>query len=330
MKLNIKLDQTERTLVNLMQTDFPLEQDPFAALGEKLGLSEAEVLRRVQELREKKIIRILGPVFNSRSLGYQSTLVAMRVPENRIEHAASIISQHSGVGHNYQRDHQYNLWFTLAIRGNHDLKKTLGEFEKQIQPESMFELPATKLFKIRLFFDLEGNGNHTEDTVTKTPQPVAAPLSESERAVINEVQQQLPWINRPFDDIAQNAGVDIEEFLSICRSLQERGIMRRLGASIEHQNAGFVANAMVCWEVPQSRVDEVGYKMAAFKEVTHCYERKTNHLWPRYNVFTMIHADTEAKNVETVDRMIRKTGIDEYQVLSTKREFKKDRVRYRV
>ncbi len=328
--MNIKLDQTERVLVNLMQTDFPLEREPFAVLGEKLELSELEVLRRTQELREKKIIRILGPVFNSRSIGYQSTLVAMRMAEGRIEHAASIISQHPGVGHNYQRDHQYNLWFTLAIRGTDDLKKTLNEFEKQIRPESMFELPATKLFKIRLFFDLEGNGNHNEDTVTKTPQPVSGTLSEAERAVVNEVQQQLPLINRPFDDMAENAGMDIEEFLSICRSLQERGIMRRFGASIEHQNAGFVANAMVCWEIPQSKVDEVGYKMAAFKEVTHCYERKTNHLWPRYNVFTMIHADTVEKNGETVDRMIRETGMDEYQILTTKREFKKDRVKYRV
>ncbi len=328
--MNIKLDQTDRSLVNLMQRDFPLVEEPFAVLGEKLGLSEAEVLRRAQELRGKKIIRILGPVFNSRSLGYQSTLVAMRVPENRIEQAAQIITLHSGVGHNYQRDHQYNLWFTLAIRGDDDLRKTLSEFEKQIQPESMFELPATKLFKIRLFFDLEGNGNHYEDTVTKTPQPVSVTLSDLERSVINEVQQQLPLINQPFNDMSQDAGVDIAEFLSICRSLQERGIMRRFGASIEHQNAGFVANAMVCWEVPQSRVDEVGYKMAAFKEVTHCYERATNSLWPRYNVFAMIHGNTDKQNKDTVDRMSHDTGISNYKVLSTVREFKKERVKYRV
>ena len=328
--MKIELDQTERILVNLMQTAFPLEREPFASLGEKLGLSEAEILSQAQALRENNIIRILGPVFNSRALGYQSTLVAMRVSEDNIENAAGIISQHPGVGHNYERDHQYNLWFTLAIRGDHDLQEALQEFDQQIHPESMFELPATKLFKIRLFFDLEGNGNHSEDTVTKTPQPVSVTLSESERAVINEVQRQLPLIHRPFDRMAQNAGVDIEEFLFICRSLQERGVMRRFGASIEHQNAGFVANAMVCWEVPQSRVDEVGYKMAAFKEVTHCYERKTNHLWPRYNVFTMIHADSVEKNLETVDRMAKETGIGEYQILTTKREFKKDRVRYRV
>lgn len=326
----VKLDPVERSLINLMQTDFPLIEEPFAELGSRLGLNEPEVLDRVVQLREKKIIRILGPVFNSRALGYQSTLVAMRVPEERIESAAHIVTQHPGVGHNYQREHQYNLWFTLAIRGDADLSEALGEFDKQIQPEVMFELPALKLFKIRLFFDMEGNGNNSEDTISTEPQPVSVPLSQVERSVINQVQQQLPLIRRPFDALARNAGVNVDEFVSVCRSLQQRGIMRRFGASIEHQNAGFVANAMVCWEVPSSVVDEVGYKMAGFKEVTHCYERQTGPQWPRYNIFTMIHGNTVQQNDDTVARMLGETGIKEYETLSTVREFKKERVKYRV
>jgi len=328
--VTVKLDHVERRRVNLMQKDFPLVEEPFAELGSRLGLSEPEVLDRVSQLREKKIIRILGPVFNSRALGYQSTLVAMHVPEERIEQSAQIISHHPGVGHNYQREHQYNLWFTLAIRGDADLKAALREFDQQIQPEAMFELPALKLFKIRLFFDLEGNGNSAEDTTQTEPQPVSVSLSDVERSVVNQVQQQLPLIRRPFDDMARSAGVNVNEFVSVCRSLQQRGIMRRFGASIEHQNAGFVANAMVCWEVPSSVVDEVGYKMAGFKEVTHCYERQTGPQWPYYNVFTMIHGNTSQQNEDTVARMVIDTGIKKYEILSTVREFKKERVKYRV
>lgn len=328
--MQIELDQIDRSLVNLMQKDFPLVEEPFAELGSRLGLSEPDTLGRVGQLCDKNIIRILGPVFNSRALGYQSTLVAMRVPDKRIEKAAQIVSQHLGVGHNYQRDHQYNLWFTLAIRGDVDLKEALREFDEQIQPEAMFELPATKLFKIRLFFDMEGNGNGPENVPTKEPQPISVPLSDLERSVINHVQQQLPLINRPFDDMAKNTGTDVEEFLAISRSLQERGIMRRFGASIEHQNAGFVANSMVCWEVPSNLVDEVGNKMAAFKEVTHCYERATNPRWPRYNMFAMIHGNTDKQNQDTVAKMSHDTGISEYEMLSTVREFKKERVKYRV
>ncbi len=106
--------------------------------------------------------------------------------------------------------------------------------------------------------------------------------------------------------------------------------MRRFGASIEHNNAGFVANAMVCWAVPQSRIEEAGYKMAAFKEVTHCYERKTSPEWPRYNMFTMIHGKANAENSKTIAAISREIAIEEYEVLSTVREFKKERVKYRV
>jgi len=324
------MDRLDRSLMNLMQKDFPLVPEPFAALGARLGLSEDEVLLRAEQLRQKRMVRILGPVFNSRALGYQSTLVAMRVPEEKIESAARIISENPGVGHNYQREHHYNLWFTLAVRGEDGLNKALREFEARVSPEIMLELPALRLFKIRLFFDLEGNDNGLEDGVMTDPQPVSAPLSPVEREVINRVQGQLPLAPRPFDDMARVAGMGTEDFLSVCRSLQERGVMRRFGASIEHQNAGFRANAMVCWEVPPSRVEEVGGHLAGFKEVTHCYERRTGPLWPRYNIFAMIHGNTVDDNDAVVSRMSREIGISEYEVLNTVREFKKERVRYRV
>ncbi len=329
--MNIELDHIDRSLVNLLQSDFPLTREPFADLATRLGLDEQELLKRTEQLKENQIIRIIGPVFNSRTLGYQSTLVAMRIPENRIEAAAEIINNHPGVGHNYQRDHYYNLWFTLAVRGNADLEEALREFDEQIAPEAMFDLPATKLFKIRLFFDLEGNGNHSNDEIPVETQPVDSPsLSDTERAVVNEVQQQLPLVGRPFDSMAENAGMSVGDFLAGCRELKERGLLRRFGASIEQRNAGFVANALVCWAVPEGRVDDAGRTMADFKEVTHCYERQTCPQWPRYNIFTMIHGDSR-ENIEAIlSRMSAETGIDECEILPTVREFKKERVKYRV
>jgi DNA-binding Lrp family transcriptional regulator len=324
------MDQVSRSLVNLLQMDFPLTGKPFSDLGMQLGLSEQEVLHRIEELRQNQIIRILGPVFNSRALGYHSTLVAMRVPEANIEQAARIINQHPGVGHNYQREHENNLWFTLAAQGDNALKEDMNRLADQIHPEVMFDLPAKRLFKIRLFFDLEGNGSAREESIPKGPQPVSVQLTNEEKAVIREVQGQLPITSRPFDDMAKRAGMEIDQFLSVCRSLQERGIMRRFGASIEHQNAGFTANAMVCWQVLESRVSEIGNKLARFKEVTHCYERKTNHLWPKYNIFAMIHGNSKDENADTISRMTVETGITQYEVLTTVREFKKERVRYEV
>ena len=129
--------------------------------------------------------------------------------------------------------------------------------------------------------------------------------------------------------MARNVGVEVDAFIDLCRSLRKRGIMRRFGASIEHQNAGFVANAMVCWLVPPVRVDEVGREMAAFTEVTHCYERKASPLWP-YNVFAMIHGKAKEDNDQTVARMAQQTGIRKYEILSTAKEFKKERVKYHL
>lgn len=325
----IRLDSMGRSLVNLLQKSFPLVASPYEALAAELGTDEREVIDRVADLRAKEFVRIIGPVFNSRTLGYRSTLVAMRVPDDRVETAAEIINRHPGVGHDYQRDHYYNLWFTLAVRGEEDLRATLRSMEKDIDPEAMVELPAVRLFKIRLFFDLEGNGAGRDPVETEAPE-VIAPLTETDRAVINQLQQQLPVAQRPFDSMARKAGLETDDFLDCCRSLLDRGIMRRYGASIEHYSAGFKANAMVCWAVPQARVEVVGQTMAAYREVTHCYERMTNALWPRYNVFTMIHCRTPRDNADTVARMRRETSVREYEVLSTVREFKKERVRYRV
>lgn len=328
--MTVEMDQTNRSLVNLLQMDFPLTGEPFSELGLQLGLTGQEVLDRIEELKQNRIIRILGPVFNSRALGYHSTLVAMRVPEASIEQATRIINQHPGVGHNYQREHEYNLWFTLAAQGDNALTEDMNRLADQIYPEVMFDLPAKRLFKIRLFFDLENDDGIRKDTITVGPQPVSVQLSDIEKNVIREIQGQLPITSRPFDEMAERAGLETEEFLSVCLSLQERGIMRRFGASIEHQNAGFTANAMVCWEVPESRVSEVGNKLAGFKEVTHCYERKTNHFWPRYNIFAMTHGNSEQENADTISRMKDETGITDYEVLTTVREFKKERVKYGV
>ncbi|MFO8101239.1 MAG: AsnC family transcriptional regulator [Dehalococcoidia bacterium] len=329
--MTVELDRIDRRLLNLMQSDFPLVREPFAELGKNLNLGAPEVLERVKRLQHEHIIRIIGPVFNSRNLGYRSTLVAMRIPEEGIERAAQMINRNPGVGHNYERGHFYNLWFTLAARGESALAEALGELREQISPEDMVDLPAVKLFKIRLFFDLEGKGNHRGSEAPRELTTVVLPsLSASERAIINELQRQLPLVERPFDGIAQNAGMDVEDFLAGCRSLKERGLMRRFGASIEQRHAGFTAGALVCWAVPEEKVDEAGMTMAGFPEVTHCYERRTCPRWPRYNMFTMVHGDSPEHIEGIISRMAAETSITEYEVLPTVREFKKERLKYEV
>jgi DNA-binding Lrp family transcriptional regulator len=323
-----KLDHIDRSLLNLLQAHFPLSPQPFAELGAGLGLDEEEVIERIGRLKRTQVIRYIGPIFDSRSLGYRSTLVAMRIPEERLERAVRIVNEHPGVSHNYARSDTLNLWFTLAVPPGDDLKKELQALVDRVGPEEVLDLPAVRLFKIGVFFDMAGDGRVDGSMPAKsetTLQP-AVPLSASERAIVRELQRDIPLTSRPFDDMAQRAGVGVDEFLSCCRALLERGVMRRFGASLRHQNVGFAANAMVCWRVAPPMVEGIGRVMSAFSEVSHCYEREASEGWP-YNVFTMIHGRTREDCQHTIGRIVEQTGVEEYRVLFTVKEFKKERVR---
>ena len=323
-----KLDQTDRDLLNLLQSRFSLSRQPFAELGAALGLDEEEVIERIVRLKQTQVIRYIGPVFDSRSLGYRSTLVAMRIPEERLERAVRIVNEHPGVSHNYARSDALNLWFTLAVPPGSDLKEELQALVARVDPEEMVDLPAVRLFKIGVFFDVAGDGRVGGSVPAKpeiTLQPAVA-LSGSEEAVVRELQREIPLTARPFDDMAQRAGVGVDEFLRCCRALLERGVMRRFGASLRHHSVGFAANAMVCWSVPPRMVEEAGRAMSAFAEVSHCYEREASEGWP-YNVFAMIHGRTREDCLHTIRRIAEQTGVEEYRVLFTVKEFKKERVK---
>ncbi len=323
------LDSTDRKLLNLVQTEFPLTTEPYADLGLQLGIDVDEVLHRIKQLKAKEIIRQISPVLDARSLGYQTTLVAMRVAESQLDKAARIIVEHPGISHSYERDHHFNLWFTLALPPEVRMETELQKLSTQIGAEAMLELPALKLFKIGVYFDLAGNGQQMPGSNVAPPSVLRqkADLSPTDKAVINELQQELPLVQRPFDMMSARLTMDVGKFLAHCHSLQQRDIMRRYSASIRHNNVGFKANAMTCWVAPPEAVEIAGRKAAAFREVSHCYERKTSPLWP-YNLFTMIHGHTREDCQTVVDKISRETGLDENVVLFSVKEFKKTRVKY--
>lgn len=323
------LDSTDRKLLNLVQTEFPLTMEPYADLGLQLGIDGNEVLHRIKQLKAKEIIRQISPVLDARSLGYQTTLVAMRVAESQLDKAARIIVEHPGISHGYERDHHFNLWFTLALPPEVRMETELQKLSTRIGAEVMLELPALKLFKIGVYFDLAGDGQQMLGSSAAPPSVLRqkADLSPTDKAVINELQQELPLVKRPFDMMSARLTMDVGEFLAHCHSLQQHGIMRRYSASIRHNNVGFRANAMTCWVAPPEAVEIAGRKAAAFREVSHCYERKTSPLWP-YNLFTMIHGHTKEDCQTVVDKISRETGLDENVVLFSVKEFKKTRVKY--
>ena len=321
-----KLDKIDRRLLNILQTEIPLRREPFAAIASVLGITEQETIDRVNRLKSSRMIRYISPIFNAGSLGYVSTLVAASVPEDRVDEAVRIVNALPGVSHNYQRKHYYNLWFTLTLPGNVDREEVLRKLNDDIGPEAIMDLPALRRFKARAFFDMEGRGHAPADAQAEDPE--AVPLTVTDWAVILELQRDLPLVSRPFDVMTKNAGFSVEEFLTQCRSLKERGVIKRYNAAMRQKKAGFTANAMVCWSVPDDLVKKAGRKMSAIDEVSHCYERVTYEYWP-YNLYTMIHARTPRECRDIIKRIAEGIGIGQYEVLSTVREFKKERVSYR-
>lgn len=328
---SIDLDGINQKLLNLVQVEFPLTREPFVDLGGQLGIDGDEVVRRIEQLKARGIIRQISPIFDARSLGYQSTLVAMRVAEPHLESAAGIIYQHPGVSHCYARDHHFNLWFTLAIPPAVDIEAALEQLTAPIEAEAVFALPAVKVYKLRAYFGMGEDGQAAADTGAYPGGvlPRQVELSPMDRLIINELQQDLSLVSHPFSDLAARLGMDEADFLAQCRSLKQRGIMRRFGAAINHRRVGFLANAMTCWIVPPDKIDAAGQKLAARREVSHCYERQTNPLWS-YNLFAMIHAYTREGCREVADEVLAETGLRDYVLLFSTREYKKTRVKYLV
>ncbi len=325
------LDSTDRKLLNLMQAEFPLTGEPYADLGLRVGIDEDEVLRRIGQLKTGRFIRQISPIMDARSLGYQSTLVAMRVVGTELDKAERLIAEHPGVSHGYERDHHFNLWFTLSIPPAADITSELAKLTGSIKAEAIFALPALKVFKLRTFFDMDEDSQSAADTVTQSDGVLSQQidLSRSERRVINELQQDLPLIAAPFTAMAAHSGMDVTDFLAQCQSLLGRGIIRRFGAAVNHHQAGFTANAMTCWVVPPDMVDAVGQKLAALAEVSHCYERQTNPLW-QYNIFAMVHGQSREVCQQVVSQVSQQNDLTDYLELFSTKEFKKARVKYLV
>lgn len=147
------LDQTDKRILDVIQSDFPLESRPYAVIGEKCGITEAEALARVRAMKERRLIRRMGANFQSAKLGFRSTLCAAKVPDDAMDGFVAEVNRHVGVTHNYLRDHEYNIWFTCIGPSWDNVCATLAEITAKTGIP-ILNLPATKLFKIKVDFQM--------------------------------------------------------------------------------------------------------------------------------------------------------------------------------
>jgi len=328
----VPLDEFDKKLLDTMQGGFRIVPRPYAEVATVLGVDESVVLTRVAELIEQRIIRQVTPIFDTRALGYQSMLVAAKVDPEHPWRPAKIVNAHPGVSHNYLRNHEFNMWFTVATEPDSPLglEGTLEVLKQETGAESVRQLPTLKLFKIRM--DLEMSGD--TETLAKSAQIVEPvdiepqPYDELDKAVIRATQGDLPVVSEPYADAARELGMEVDALIAHLEGMVERGLLRRVAAILFHRRAGFSANGMGVWKVPEDQILEAGRRMAAFRGISHCYERPTYADWP-YQLFTMAHGRSKEECDAILDAVRDEVGcIEDRATLYSSTEFKKVRLLY--
>ena len=314
-------------LLSMIQKNFPLSSKPFAIIAEKLGIDEETVIKMILEEKENKIIRQISPIFDTKRLGYSSSLVSFKVRRDDIDQAVEVINSHPGVSHNYEREHTFNIWFTLAVAPDSKLglKKTVELLAEEAHAIDFIMLPTLKLFKIAVKLNTTGSDAKKEKVIKANRKNIN--LTPLHHRVIALSQYDIPIISEPFKGVVDELGISYDEFFSILNELKDAGVMRRFAGILNHRKAGFNANAMVVWDIAEENSEEMGKRAAEFSAVSHCYLRPKYPNWP-YNLFTMVHGRTMDETRGIIKEIASEIEHFARRPLYSTREFKKVRIKY--
>ena len=336
----VGLTEQEAAALVALQRGIPLTERPFAELGAACGLSEEAALSMARRLLEAGDARRFGAVFDARRLGYRSALCAMTLPRARLAEVAAKVAAVRGVTHAYERgwptalppdlpggpDGQSwpNLWFTLAAPAVTFMQE-LESLRAACQPYAIHERPATRRFKIDVVFDVRTRDRDERVEPRLLVDRDAAPaveLDERGKGLVRLLEGDLPVTARFFEPLARQAGMSEAALLGQLRAWQDAGVLRRVGLLLRHREIGFKANGMCCWDLPAAEVTEAGRRVAAFPEVTHCYERPRMDVFP-FRLYAMIHTPTWLDTQRLFERITREAGLTGGQLLLSITEYKK-------
>ncbi len=310
-----------------IQKNFPLEEKPFLAIAKELHTTEDKVLEVLKEAKEEKIIRQTSAIFDTRKLGYKSSLVAFEIANEDIDSAVEILNSHPGISHNYERNHAFNIWFTIAVAPNSilGLEKSIEILAKKTKAKDFIILPTLKLFKISVKLDTTSKEEKQEEVVKKSFTDLT--LTQYHYKFIKLLQKDIEFTSEPFKFIIDELGVSYDELFKVIEEFNSSGVMRRFASILNHRKAGFSANAMVVWEIDENNAASFGEKAASFSAVSHCYLRPQYPNW-KYNLFTMIHGKSVEEVQETIDGIAKAIEFKDKMALYSSREFKKVRIVY--
>jgi len=307
-----EVDQRDRELLNALQGDIEVSSTPFAIVGQIIDMSEKEVLKRAEKLRRAGILRRMQMVFNAKALGYTTCLIAASVAEDKTDRAASVVNLHPGVFQNYQRNHEYNLWFSLALPPDSRLgiEGTVASLAREAEVQGTRIFPTLRLY--------------TSEGMVEAEQ--AAPeLSDEEIEHVKLLQMEIPLQPRPFDFIARRAGIDEAAFFDSIRRFVDRGQIMRIAATVQLRKNPFQTNAMSVWAVDEKKIDEFVKTALTHSTVLRCYVRPTYDDWP-YNVFATVQARSIEECDAAVNDIADESGVTAFDTLYPTKEHKNTKV----
>ena len=333
------MDTEDKIILDLIQRGFPLTVRPFQEIAKQAMITEREAFERIEGMKKEKIIRRIGGIFDSEKLGYVSTLCAAKIPQDRIDSLTEFIRPITEITHNYQRRHEYNIWFTVIAATDERLDEIIGRVRAFLGSGEVYSLPAVRKFKVSVFFNMmeaqeEPAEQRTKSRVcdgealylTAEKRPV---FRDEEKALIRLLQENLPSEMEPFHVWAEKLEIEAQELIHRIEQLCRFGAMKRFGSILYHQKAGFGANAMGVWRVAEDNVEEIGGLMASSSKVSHCYSR-TPIPGFGYNLYTMVHGRSDEECRRIMEELAALNGITDYDMLYSVRELKKSSMKYFV
>ena len=329
MQAKQQIDMLDKKILNEIQWTFPLLDRPYLEISKHHNISEDEIMQRITYMKELGLIRQINAIFDTRRLGYKSALIAFAVKSDKLDYVASEVNKHPGVSHNYERNHEFNMWFTLAVPPYADMKIDLDRMASLGGIIKYRVLPTLKLYKIGVRLDMVNEDPQKPEPTDKVKKlsPKKFDLTERDKDFVRELQKDLKVIPEPFSELAGNLGITTTELFSKAKEYEQIGVMRRFAAILRHRNAGFSANGMIVWKAPEEKIDNIGNTLASFPQISHCYRRPIYPDW-QFNLFSMIHARTLEAAEKIAVEMSETVGIKDYKILFSLREFKKERVKY--
>jgi len=316
--------ERQNALAHAIQSNVPFVSRPFAAIGEALGVSEEAVLGQLSRWQSEGKLREVSAILEGSALGYDSALVAGRVPVDRLDEVAAIVNAHPTVTHNYLRNHDYNLWFTIAVPHEMGLERTLALLAAQAGVPEFFPLRRTHTFKVGVNFDLVSKTSTT--AVVALEAPVAFSPSERDALLFRALQTPLPLTLRPFASLAARAGVSEATLLDFARG-HLGNAMRRYVGTFHHRRLGVRGNGMVVWRAPNEELPRLGPLLAQAPEVSHCYARNSIPGFD-FTLYSMLHGPSDEACRDIAGGLAARLGIADYLILFSSHEYKKCRLRY--